>query len=254
MAFDISALTNAVNKYLYSISDVNKLLSEGAGSTSQNSNSDLAGIFDKYLTKAVQDTVTGSDSDMSDEDVAKALTSLKAISTGLDTGTSDLDDSAFSSSLPDLTGLGALSNLNSSTSLLDLLTTLSKLSDPSTQTTGNQTSTANSRSASNTQNSRTDPLAEQIAGNFTSLNLEAEIQGVFSGMDNLPAQIRNKIASRDITGEINKSIENLDIKGDIQRSIASHDRSDEASSYNATRLKNYKKQASGTSVFGDYRL
>ena len=97
-------------------------------------------------------------------------------------------------------------------------------------------------------------IADQFKSNFTSLNLEAEIKGAFSGMDNLPQQIQNKIASRNITGEINKSIENLDIKGDIQRSIASHDRSDEASSYNATRLKNYKKQASGTSVFGDYRL
>ena len=233
MALDISAITSAVNKYLYSISDVNTLLTEN-GLSGADSSSNLSGIFEKYLTKAIENAAkTGSSTDltesevtsamvslsngttvdktgidkisnkdnMTDEEVAKALTSLKTLSTGLDTSTSSsLDgESMFSSSLPDLTGLGALSNL-------------------------------------------------------TSLNLEAEIEGAFAGVKNLDEQIKSKIANRDITGEINKSIENLDIKGDIQKSIANHDRSDEINSYNATRLKNYKKQASGTSVFGEYRL
>ena len=252
MAIDLSKLSSVVNNYLYSISDVNGLLSAASG---EGAGSDLTGIFQKYLTKALEDEVSGSNSNMTQEEVDKALTDLKSLSAGLNTGTSsDNEDSMFTSSLPDLTGLGALSsltstnNLNSSTNLLSLLTTLNKVSDSESSKSASETQTESKEN--NTQNNA---IAEQIAGTFTSLNLEAEIEGAFSGM-NLEEQIKSKIANRDITGEINKSIENLDIKGDIQRSIASHDRSDEINSYNATRLKNYKKQATGTSVFGEYRL
>ena len=50
MAFDVSKITSAVNSYLYSISDVNKLISEGTAVDSQNG---LNGIFQKYLNKAI---------------------------------------------------------------------------------------------------------------------------------------------------------------------------------------------------------
>lgn len=296
MAFDISKITSAVNKYLYSISDVNKLLTDG-NLSGADSSSNLSGIFEKYLTSAIENAAktsgsadlteseitsailslsngttiekTGIDKisnkdNMSDEEVTRALTSLKSLSAGLSTDSSYSDsDSMFSSSLPDLTGLGALSNLTSlagqsglnSSNLLSLFSALENISESgdsaSGKSVGQTRSSAQESSKTNTQSSA---IAEQIAGTFTSLNLEAEIKGAFSGMDNLSEQIKSKIANRDITGEINKSIENLDIKGDIQRSIASHDRSDEINSYNATRLKNYKKQATGTSVFGEYRL
>lgn len=310
MAFDVSSITSAVNKYLYSISDVNKLLTQGTGSSANSSkiaNSELAGIFQKYLTGAIRNAASGSENlnsneiesamlslsngvtvdktaidklsskdNMTDLEVSKALSTLKSLGTGLDSGSSnsagslsDLD-LAFGSSLPDLTGLGTLSE---STSLLTLLSALREttgsengISDEVREATEKELVAAIKAAYANkegqqVQSSTKDAASQissqfedQFSGSFKSLNLEAEIESAFAGVDNLSQQIQNKIASRDITGEINKSIDNLDIKGDIQRSIASHDRSDEINALNATRLKNYKKQTSGTSVFGDYRL
>lgn len=310
MAFDISSITSAVNKYLYSMSDVNKYLTQQSSDT--ESQSALSGLFEKYLTKAVQDNITGSGTElssneitsalltlgngvtadktaidsigtknnMSDEEVSKALSSLKGLSAGLSTDDSNSAsnlDSAFSSSLPDLTGLNALSKSSSLVSLLTLLQDVSgseaNVSDEVSEATAKElaaaikaayanksqqdssVSAANAKTSSAKSNNEIEnSIAEQMKSTFTSLNLEAEIKGAFSGMDNMAQQIQSKIANRDITGEINKSIDNLDIKGDIERSIASHDRSDEINEYNATKLKNYKKQTSDTSVFGDYRL
>jgi hypothetical protein len=317
MAFDVSSITSAVNKYLYSISDVNKLLTQGTNSSvsegtdsSKAANFELTGLFQKYLTGAIRNAASGagnlnsneiasamlslsngvtadktaidklsSKDNMTDLEVSKALSTLKGLSTGLDSGSSNSSSSlsdldlAFGSSLPDLTGLGKISESSSLISLLELLrgTTGSEtgISDEVREATGKELAAAIKAAYANKANNESQQTSsdardassqissqfeDQFSGSFKSLNLEAEIESAFAGMDNLQQQIQNKIASRDITGEINKSIDNLDIKGDIQRSIASHDRSDEINAYNATRLKNYKKQTSGTSVFGDYRL
>lgn len=287
MAFDVSSITSAVNKYLYSISDVNKLLTQGTNSSASEGtdssgvvNSELAGLFQKYLTGAIRNAASG-EGNLNSNEIASAMLSLSngvtADKTALDKLSSkdnmtDLD-LEFGSSLPDLTGLGKISESSSLISLLELLrgTTGSEtgISDEVREATGKELAAAIKAAYANKANNESQQTSsdamdvssqissqfeDQFSGSFKSLNLEAEIESAFAGMDNLQQQIQNKIASRDITGEINKSIDNLDIKGDIQRSIASHDRSDEINAYNATKLKNYKKQTSGTSVFGDYRL
>ena len=287
MAFDVSSITSAVNKYLYSISDVNKLLTQGTNSSASEGtdssgvvNSELAGLFQKYLTGAIRNAASG-EGNLNSNEIASAMLSLSngvtADKTALDKLSSkdnmtDLD-LEFGSSLPDLTGLGKISESSSLISLLELLrgTTGSEtgISDEVREATGKELAAAIKAAYANKANNGSQQTSsdamdvssqissqfeDQFSGSFKSLNLEAEIESAFAGMDNLQQQIQNKIASRDITGEINKSIDNLDIKGDIQRSIASHDRSDEINAYNATKLKNYKKQTSGTSVFGDYRL
>ena len=82
MAFDVSSVISAVNSYLYSISDVNKLLTEEETSTKS---SGLSGIFQKYLNKAVEDTEsTAASTDLdslSDSEVMTALNELKGLAT-----------------------------------------------------------------------------------------------------------------------------------------------------------------------------
>ena len=53
MAFDISAITGAVNKYLNSISDTNKYLAQKEAETAADSS--ISGLFEKYLSKAMLD-------------------------------------------------------------------------------------------------------------------------------------------------------------------------------------------------------
>lgn len=95
MAFDISKITSAVNSYLYSISDVNKLLTE---ETQTDSSTSLAGIFSKYLGKALEEEsgeATGTDSAVLD---TTAITGASAV-----TGSTAEETAAFLSlSLPDL--------------------------------------------------------------------------------------------------------------------------------------------------------
>ena len=138
MAFDVSSITSAVNKYLYSISDVNKLLTQGTSSSatgegansSTGANSELAGIFKKYLTGAINNAATASGAgnlnsneiasamlslsngvtvdrtaidklsaqdNMTDLEVSKALSTLKGLSTGMDTGSSNSSNSSSES-------------------------------------------------------------------------------------------------------------------------------------------------------------
>ena len=83
MALDSSIITGAVNNYLNSISDTNKLLmnmeSKDASTTG------LEGIFEKYLTKAIQDetekaqTAEGADKAVSAVGAASNTEAVKAV-------------------------------------------------------------------------------------------------------------------------------------------------------------------------------
>ncbi|WP_029233737.1 hypothetical protein [Butyrivibrio sp. VCB2006] len=226
MALDVSKITTAVNNYLYSISDVNKMLTESTSSSS----SDLSGIFQKYLTGALNNIDSSS---LSTDDRQAIIDAMK------------VSDSM------NLYGMSGNSDSDSSSSF-DITSLLNSL--PETSTTTDVVNTADK--SENSDLSQAFAQASDISSK-AALNLENEIKSVFSGMDNLGEVIQNKIASRDITGEINKNIANLDIQGDIQRSIASHDRSDEISeynSYNASRIASYKNAGGSTSVFGDFKL
>jgi hypothetical protein len=229
MAFDVSKITTAVNNYLYSISDTNKMLTESVSSGS----TDLSGIFQKYLTGALNSIDA---SNLSTDDRQAIIDAMKVSDSmnlyGLN-GDSDSDSSQdLLSTLSSLTSLGA----GNDTASTDVVKSVDKSSDSDL--------------------SQAFAQASDMSSN-TALHLEDEIKGVFAGMDNLGEVILNKIASRDSTGEINRSVANLDIQSDIQRSIASHDRSDEISeynSYNASRIASYKNAGGSTSVFGDFKL
>ena len=229
MAFDVSKITTAVNNYLYSISDTNKMLTESVSSGS----TDLSGIFQKYLTGALNNIDA---SNLSTDDRQAIIDAMKVSDSmnlyGLN-GNSDSDSSQdMLSTLSSLTSLGA----GNDTASTDVVKSVDKSSDSDL--------------------SQAFAQASDMSSN-TALHLEDEIKGVFAGMDNLGEVILNKIASRDSTGEINRSVANLDIQSDIQRSIASHDRSDEISeynSYNASRIASYKNAGGSTSIFGDFKL
>ena len=260
MAFDVSKITTAVNNYLYSISDVNKMLTEGTDSSS----SGMSGIFQKYLTGALNNIDA---SNLSTDDRQAIIDAMKVSDSMNLYGMNGNSDSSTSQNLT--SSLGSLSSLGLDTgstgnSSLSILLNALKLSD----TTSSENDSNSSEKATSTEvvknvdNSSGSELSQAFAeasdmSSNTSLHLEDEIKGVFAGMDNLGEVILNKIASRDITGEINRNIANLDIQSDIQRSIASHDRSDEISeynSYNASRIASYKNAGGSTSVFGDFKL
>ncbi len=146
MAFDISKITSAVNSYLYSISDVNKLLTEGAETDKDSS---LAGIFSKYLGKALE-VETGTKTSALD---STAITAASAV-TG---NTAEETSALLSLSLPDL------------------------VSENATKTSGTYSdlNVAAARKAANEAAQKTaerDALAQQIAGAFESLDIKGEIE------------------------------------------------------------------------------
>ncbi len=148
MAFDISKITSAVNSYLYSISDVNKLLSDNE---SAESSAGLSGIFQKLLTKAVSDETAKQISD--DEAVTKALSALSGITTGQSVNSAFdayADENLFSYTLPDLT---------------------SKSSAETVATSDN-----GSIAKSVTSVYSEDVIASQIQSRFDSLDIAGEIQ------------------------------------------------------------------------------
>ena len=229
MAFDVSKITTAVNNYLYSISDTNKMLTESASSGS----TDLSGIFQKYLSGA--------------------LNNIDASNLSTDDRQAIIDAMKVSDSM-NLYGLNGNSDSDSSQDMLSTLSSLTSLG------TGNDTASTDVvksvDKSSDSDLSQAFAQASDMSSN-TALHLEDEIKGVFAGMDNRGEVILNKIASRDSTGEINRSVANVDIQSDILRRIASHDRSDEISeynSYNASRIASYKNAGGSTSVFGDFKL
>ncbi len=138
MAFDVSKLTSAVNSYLYSISDVNKLLA----SDSTESSSSLSDIFLKYLNKAVDDESQKTD----EEKIDAAIAELKGAVTATDSTNTSLD-TAFDGTLPDLVA--------------------SKKKEVEA-----------AENAMNTQRSvyQTDALSNEIASAFNGLNIKEQIQ------------------------------------------------------------------------------
>ena len=261
MAFDVSKIATAVNKYLYSISDVNKLVSEDTGSDLPG----ISGIFQKYLNGALNNI----DASKLDTESRQAIIDAMKVSDSMSlygmNGSKD-DTSALDAlgSLSDLSSLGNISSLNQSGTLgeLGVLSELLKAGLTDSEAKESLDKAASEVKASENQStsgsSDVDQAFKEVsAAHSRNLNLEDEIKGAFAGMDNLAEQIQARIANRDITGEVNKSVANLDIQGDIIRSIANHDRSDEINeynSYNASRIASYKNVTSGTSVFGDFKL
>lgn len=146
MAFDISKITSAVNSYLYSISDVNKLLTEG---TQTDTDTSLAGIFSKYLGKALQEE-TSTDTG--------ALNSTAITGTSSTVSTSAEEASAFLNlSLPDLV---TENTLKSNATYSDI-------------------NVAAARKAANEAKQKTaesDALSQQITGAFDGLDIKGEIE------------------------------------------------------------------------------
>ncbi|MBQ2610280.1 MAG: hypothetical protein II586_07980 [Butyrivibrio sp.] len=71
MEFDLSAITGSVNKYLNSISDTNKLLAQKKSETAFDSN--LSGLFEKYLNKAMLDETQKNTAGISGEDAFESV-------------------------------------------------------------------------------------------------------------------------------------------------------------------------------------
>lgn len=225
MAFDVSSIVSAVNNYLYSISDINKTLSEEEATAKA---SGLAGLFEKILNNAVKNKTEEA---VKDIDVGSAL-SLMASSSSEDSS----NNSAFDISLSD-------EGVNLSSSLSKILGTTSSVSfdDASADailakaleiSTGNTNAAADSAKALENSQRASDGLG-------------------------LRAEIENNISNHNLLGNISDSFNTPDIKGRIEENIAQHNRVDEINSYNAARLSAYKNssaKAVSSSVFGDYRL
>ena len=78
MEFDLSAITGSVNKYLNSISDTNKLLAQKKSETAFDSN--LSGLFEKYLNKAMLDETQKNTAGISGEDAFESVLGNMGIS------------------------------------------------------------------------------------------------------------------------------------------------------------------------------
>ena len=88
MAFDVTALTGAVNKYLNSISDTATLSGE-----KDSLSSEYGEIFRKYLSKAIDDELgTSAVTDMSNLSSASGIESLMSADALNIAGTSSLPD------------------------------------------------------------------------------------------------------------------------------------------------------------------
>ena len=77
MAFDISAITGAVNKYLNSISDTNKYLAQKEAETAADSS--ISGLFEKDLSKAMLDEAGKTTSGLEKENAIKELSDMMGI-------------------------------------------------------------------------------------------------------------------------------------------------------------------------------
>ncbi len=229
MAFDVSSIVSAVNNYLYSISDINKALTEEEATAKA---SGLAGLFEKILKNAV---TSKNEEAVKDIDVSSAL-SLMASSSSEDGN----NNSAFDVSLSD-------EGVNLSSSLSKLLGTssssisfddaeadavLAKALEISSGKTGTAATADSSTALETTQRS-----ADQLG---------------------LRAEIENNISNHNLLGNISEaSFTTPDIKGRIDENIAQHNRVDEIGSYNAARLSAYKNSSAkvtNSSVFGDFKL
>ena len=262
MAFDVSNIVSAVNKYLYSISDMNNL----AEGDSSGKSSVLSGIFQKYLNKAVEDTAASGTDSMTDADVLNAVTSLSGLATSsaFDTTSSASSDDGLNSllnyTLPDLVNGTDGNNILSEYS--DITTSLSaalkgKNASTNSSTTGNTATLDGSVAAERTyEDSLASAINSEIQGKFANLDLESQIKQPFQNLD-LVSEINNAFKNADVTDEFEEAFRGIDLKAEIENSIASHNKMDEAVSYNARRLQAYKNSSgknSITSSFGDFRL
>ncbi len=271
MAFDVSNIVSAVNSYLYSISDVNKLLTEGETSAKT---SGLAGIFQKYLNKAVDDTssVTSASDAMTDADVLSAVTELSGLATSqaFDTTSNSASESALgslmTSSLPDLlNGTGNNSKIDYtelSTSIASALrgetagkkTAAAKTTDASGQTARVDGGVAPVKKAADY--SMANAINSEIQSRFTGVDIESKINQAFKGLD-LQSEINSAFKNVDAASQIKEAFHGTDLGAEIENSINSHNRINEAVSYNEMRLQAYKnsvKNSARTSTFGDFRL
>lgn len=225
MAFDISALTNKVNQYLYSISDTNQLLSE---SNSAGTSSYLSGIFEKYLDKAVSDEAGAAE-------VVKALQE-----TVVNNQISELSSLA--------TGLNSTNNTNNIDSILSNTSGYNDLDDflyltlPSMAKQNGSTFSATAGEAATANVSATKGGTSQV---------------VSPQLDSMASEIRSRAAfpGEELSQKISKAFNSLNIGQEIKQSMAEHNRIDEIESFAAERIKAYKSQpAADTSVFGDFKL
>jgi hypothetical protein len=174
MALDVSSIVSAVNKYLYSISDMNKLATEA---DEASSTSVLSGLFEKILSKAVSDE---KESAVKDIDVSSALQSLSA------TGTSDSTNdgtSSFDVSLPSLIGSASSVSLDDASADAILAKAL-----------------AISSGAKNSNGT-----ASAVAS-YDRLGIRAEIENNISN-HSLTVNIGDAFEKMDIKGKIEESIE-----------------------------------------------
>lgn len=214
MALDVSSIVSAVNNYLYSISDVNKLATEADESSST---SVLSGLFEKILNKAVSDE---KESAVKDIDVSSALQSLSA--TGTSDSTSD-GTSSFDVSLPSLIGSASSVSLDDASADAILAKALAISSG-----------TKSSSGASSAIDS-SDP--------YDRLGLRAEIENNISN-HSLTVNIGDAFEKMDIKGKIEESIEQHNRIDEISSYNAAR-----LSAY-----KNSSSKAANTSVFGDFKL
>ncbi len=248
MAFDVSSIVSAVNSYLYSISDVNKLLTEGETS---GKTSGLSDIFQKYLKKAVEDESGKNSSSVSDLDsltdseVMSALNDLKGLATS----------SAFDSSS------AGSSSTNSSLSSLLTMSLPDLVDGKKTDTKSHPSQTARVDGAiapvsHKNEDSMASSIASEITGRFADVDIEGRINQAFKGLD-LQSEINGAFKNADAGAVIKEAFHGIDLKAEIENSINSHNKINEAVSYNESRLKAYKRLSganSETSSFGDFRL
>lgn len=245
MAFDVSSIVSAVNSYLYSISDVNKLLTEGesAGKTSG-----LSDIFQKYLKKAVDDenggkTSSGSDLDsLTDSEVVSALNELKGLAT------SDFDSSDSSSTNSSLSSFMTMSLPD----LMDGKDTNKEVRTAQTARVDGSLAPVTAKS----EDSMANAIASEIGSKFANADIEGQINQAFKGLD-LQSEINSAFRNADAGAAIKEAFHGIDLKAEIENSINSHNKINEAVSYNASRLQAYKRssgKATETSTFGDFRL
>ena len=257
MAFDVSSVISAVNSYLYSISDVNKLLTEGETS---GKTSGLGGIFQKYLNKAVEDT---------ESSVAQTAESIAALATKESSAYSsltDLDsltDAEVLSALNDLKGLATSSAFDtdssstSSTGVSSLLTTA--LPDLVNNTKSGTTARVDGSLAPATKvsdDSLASSITSEITNRFANMDLESQIKQPFQNLD-LKSEINQAFRNVDVNAVFDEAFRGVDLSAEIEKSINSHNKMNEAVSYNESRLQAYRrsaKAAAETSTFGDFRL
>ena len=285
MAFSVSNIVDAVNNYLYSISDVNKLLTEGE---TTNKTSGLSGIFQKYLNKAVEDTNAGNKNtstlvdldSLTDADVLNTLVSLNGLATSsaFDTASSSSNATGLNaltaSTLPDL--LNSTGNSSSKIDYTELATSLSealKGNTSASKTASNKANTASGKTYTASgatakvdgsvapatkvsDNSMANLITSEITDRFANMDLESKIKQPFQNLD-LKSEINQAFRNVDVNAVFDEAFRGVDLGAEIEKSIGSHNKINEAVSYNETRLQAYKrsgKTAAETSTFGDFRL